>query len=94
MKDIRDVLDEALWQRGFKISVIGERSGVGAGALYDILRKRKRLEANDLFRVCEVTGIDPNEIYRLATASDDGEEAKGSDPARYKGYGQGNTDAR
>ncbi len=63
MRDIRDVLDEEIQRRGFKQLAIAHMAGLKKQQLSDILNKRRKLGADELFALCDVIGISPNEVY-------------------------------
>ncbi len=63
MRDVRDVLDKEIQRRGFKQSAIAHMAGLKKQQLSDILNKRRKLGADELFALCDAIGISPNEIY-------------------------------
>lgn len=64
--DIRDGLKKAIHQSGMKQTVVAERAGLKANQLCDIINKRRKLEANELIRLCHTIGLTPEKMYELA----------------------------
>ncbi|WP_040196957.1 hypothetical protein [Candidatus Soleaferrea massiliensis] len=63
MIDIRDNLQNIIANSGYKKSYIAEKSKIlTKQQLSDILRKRRKLEANETLMLCEVLGITPNQL--------------------------------
>lgn len=66
MIDIRDSIRWAIVQSGMKQVVVAERSGLTEQALCDIIKKRRKLDANEMIRFCEVVRVTPNDLYDMA----------------------------
>ena len=64
--DIRDGLKMAIHESGMKQAVVAERAGLKANQLCDIINKRRKLEANELIRLCHIVGLTPEKMYELA----------------------------
>lgn len=63
LRDARDGVADVIKNRGFKQAVVASKSGLTEQQLSDIIRKRRRLDANEMFRICEVIGITPNDLF-------------------------------
>lgn len=68
--DIRDTLNDIVEERCIRIVKLAEKAGMTSTSLYDVLRKRRRLEANEMFRLCRALEIAPEELYRQAEDND------------------------
>lgn len=69
MVDARDGVREAIARSGMKQIAVAERVGLTERQLCDIVKKRRRLEANEMLKICEVTRITPNDLFALAQGS-------------------------
>lgn len=67
--DVRDGLKKALDDSGMKKCYVAKRANIDPAKLSDIVNKRRRLDANVLFDLCEALGKRPGEIYELALDS-------------------------
>lgn len=65
MFDARDALAKAVENGGYKQSVVAERAGLTSQQFTDIIKKRRRLDANEMFRLCEVLKITPNDLFGI-----------------------------
>lgn len=65
MLDARDGIKWAIRKSGLKQMAVAERVNLSSRQLSDIISKRKKLDANLLFEICEVTGTTPNEIFQV-----------------------------
>ena len=63
MRDARDGVAAVIRGRGFKQSVVASKSGITEQQLSDIICKRRKLDANEMFRICKATGITPNDLF-------------------------------
>ena len=63
--DARDGVRIAIQKSGFKKKFIAENSGLTEQQLCDIIKKRRKLEANEMLAVCTVIGITPNELFGI-----------------------------
>ena len=66
MLDARDALANVMKDGGYKQTVIAERARLTDQQFTDILKKRRRLDANEMFRLCEVLKITPNDLFGIA----------------------------
>lgn len=73
LEDVRDALALELKNRCFMQSAIAEKAGLTKQQLSDVINKRRRLEANEMLRICKVTGIAPNALFE-AVAQDSAQE--------------------
>lgn len=65
MIDPRDGIKIAIKKSGLKQTAIANRINLTPRQLSDIVSKRKKLDAELLFKICEIIGVSPNEIYGL-----------------------------
>ena len=65
MIDPRDGIKIAIKKSGLKQTVVANRTNLTPRQLSDIVSKRKKLDAELLFKICEITGVSPNEIYGI-----------------------------
>lgn len=65
MIDIRDYLKIAIVKSGLKQSAIALKVNLTAQQLSDIVNKRRKLEANEFFNICQVINITPNELLEI-----------------------------
>lgn len=66
MLDARDALATIVQGRGYKQTVIAERAGLTNQQFTDIIKKRRRLDANEMFRLCKVLEVTPNDLFGIA----------------------------
>ena len=66
MIDVRENLRMAVTRSGYKQAVIAERSNLTADKLSSILNLNRKLEANEMFEICNVLGITPNELFSFS----------------------------
>lgn len=69
MKDARDGLAIELKRRGFKQSAIANMAGLTEQQLSDIVNKRRKMDANELFSLCLAMNIEPNILFAAAQDS-------------------------
>lgn len=69
MKDARDGLAAELKRRGFKQAAIANMAGLTEQQLSDIVNKRRRMDANEMFSLCLAMGIEPNVLFVAAQDS-------------------------
>lgn len=62
MQDIRDKINTIIQDRAHKQSTIAERAGLTPMMFSDMLKHRRKLDANELFRVCDALGMTPNDV--------------------------------
>jgi len=67
--DVRDSLADEIQKRGFKQTVIAEKAGLTKQQLSDIISKRRKLDANEMFALCKAMGIMPNVLFKKAQKS-------------------------
>ena len=63
MLDARDGVRRAIRESGMKQSVVAARAGLTEQQLCDIVNKRRKLEANEMFAICVVVGTTPNDLF-------------------------------
>lgn len=69
MLDVRDVLASELKERCFMQIAIAKKANLTEQQLCDIIKKRRKLEANEMFRLCKAMGITPNDLFELSEDS-------------------------
>lgn len=69
MKDVRDILALELKRRGFSQSAIATMAGLTKQQLSDIVNKRRKLDANEMFNLCLAMNIEPNILFAAAQDS-------------------------
>lgn len=62
MTDIRVLLRKAIDTSGLKRVVVAERSNLTPAQLCDILNLRRKLEANEMFDICDAIQITPEQL--------------------------------
>lgn len=62
MVDVREGLAREISSRGLKLNFVAERAGLTAQQLTDITKKRRKLDANEMFALCEVIGVTPEDL--------------------------------
>lgn len=63
MLDARDVIYLAIKDSGIKQNVVAERAGMTQQQLNDTVHKRRKLGANEMFAICNVIGLSPNDVF-------------------------------
>lgn len=66
MRDARDGVAEEIRRRGFKQGAIASKAGLTEQQLSDIVNKRRKLEANEMFQLCRAMGITPDVLFDAA----------------------------
>ena len=62
MSDVRIVLKDVIRNRGFNQSAIARKANMKPQTLCDILQLRRRLEASEMFALCDAMEIDYSEL--------------------------------
>lgn len=70
MMDVRDVLAYELKERCFMQSAVAEKAGLNKQKLSDVVNKRRKLDANEMFQICMAMGIRPDHLFERAQAQD------------------------
>ncbi|MCI1958152.1 MAG: helix-turn-helix transcriptional regulator [Clostridia bacterium] len=60
MRDVRDVLKEYIDNNNLLRASIARKSKMTPDKFSNILNKRRKLEANELFLICGVLGVTPD----------------------------------
>lgn len=68
MDDVRTILGQIIESRGFNKSAIARNAGISRSKLCDILARRRKLEANEMFAICDAMGIEYSELKPVRTA--------------------------
>ena len=61
--DARDGIKREIIRAGMKQVVVAQRANLTPMQLSDILNKRRRLDANELFDICAVIGVTPDVVF-------------------------------
>lgn len=69
MRDARDGIAFELKSRGFKQSAIAGKAGLTEQQLSDIINKRRKMDANEMFLLCRAMGIAPNVLFEISKDS-------------------------
>lgn len=70
MIDTRDGLKIAISRSGLKQAYIADQAGLTGQQLSDILHKRRRLDANEFFTLCEIIKCTPNCVFSMSARSE------------------------
>lgn len=63
MRDARDGIADAIRESGYKQCVIAERAGMTNMQLSAIVNKRRKMDANEMFRLCVALNTTPNALF-------------------------------
>lgn len=79
MVDARDGLAAIIAESGYYQKYIAHQVGLTEQQLTDILKKRRKLDANEMIALCNVLEVTPNDLYgikgrRGRAARKDGED--------------------
>lgn len=69
MRDARDGIAEEIRMRGFKQAAIAKKAGMTEQQLSDIIKKRRKMDANEMFKLCAAMGILPNVLFEATRDS-------------------------
>lgn len=69
MRDVRDVLAEAIQERCFKQAALAGKAQLTEQQLSDILKKRRKLESNEMFALCVAMQMTPNDLFEKVQQS-------------------------
>ena len=72
MRDARDGIAEEIERKGLKQGVVAHKAGLTAQQMSDIINKRRRMDANEMFRLCLVLDITPNDLFAEVPGQDAG----------------------
>ena len=64
--DVRDTLRDVIKERGFKQSAIAQMANLTPSKLSQTLKKARRLDANEMFAICNAIGINPQDLRAIA----------------------------
>ena len=60
--DIRDNLKAVIEEKGYIQAVIAHKANISPAKLSQILNKGRKLEANELFEICEAIEMSPTDL--------------------------------
>lgn len=66
MIDVRDGVKRAIEASGMKSNYVARRMNWSEQQLSDMVNKRRKLDANELFEICNILGKTPTEIFSLS----------------------------
>lgn len=61
--DVRDALAKEIKDKCFKQSALACKVGLTEQQLSDIVNKRRKMDANEMFKLCRAMGITPNDLF-------------------------------
>lgn len=64
--DIRDVLKAQIDEKGLKQCAVARKAGMRESQLSAILSKRRKLAIDEMFTICRLIDVKPDELYALA----------------------------
>lgn len=65
--DIRDNLKAVIRDKGFIQAAIAKKANISPCKLSQVLKKERKLEANELFDICEAIDMSPSELRNYKT---------------------------
>lgn len=68
--DVRECLRPAIDKKGYKYRHVANEVGLTDQQLSDIMNRRRRLEANEFVKICEVIGTSPNEVLEYGAEAE------------------------
>ena len=71
MIDVRDGLKKIIAEQGLIQSVVAERAELTPMKLSSILNKKRKLDSNEMFKLCDVLKITPDELKRISRLQSD-----------------------
>lgn len=66
LRDARDGIAEEIRRRGFKQAAIAKMAGLTEQQLSDIINKRRRMDANEMFQLCSAMGASMEAMFRAS----------------------------
>lgn len=63
LRDARNGIAEEIRRRGFKQSAIAKMAGLTEQQLSDIINKRRKMDANEMFQLCSVMGASMEAMF-------------------------------
>lgn len=63
MIDARDGVAREITARGLKQAFIAKKAGLTEQQLSDIINKRRRMDANEMFSICLALDVTPNDLF-------------------------------
>lgn len=75
MPDIRNQIATIIQDRALKQCTIAHRAGLTPDQFCAVLKKRRKLDANELLRVCDAMGMTPNQVATYS-ATDEGDSCR------------------
>ena len=69
MRDARDGIADIIKTRGFKQGAIAVMAGLTEQQLSDIVNKRRKLDANEMFSICQAMNIMPDTLFKTIQSS-------------------------
>jgi transcriptional regulator with XRE-family HTH domain len=69
LEDIRVNLRNVIKDKGIKQASIALKVGMTPNKLSQIVNLERKLDANEMFAICEAIGITPGELYEYSSAN-------------------------
>lgn len=69
MRDARDGIADIIKIRGFKQGAIAGMAGLTEQQLSDIVNKRRKMDANEMFSLCQAMNIMPDILFKAVQDS-------------------------
>lgn len=67
MEDVRLILKSVINDRGFSQAAIARKANISPSKLSDILNLRRRLDANEMFDICDAMEISYSDLKPTRT---------------------------
>ena len=67
MEDVRLILKSVINDRGFNQAAIARKANISPSKLSDILNLRRRLDANEMFDICDAMEISYSDLKPTRT---------------------------
>ncbi len=67
--DIRDTLKSVISDKGFIQAAVARKANLSSSKLSSILNKGRKLEANELFAICDAIGMSPMDLRSYSKTS-------------------------
>lgn len=57
MQDVREIIGALIRKRGYSQAIIARKAGMKPQQLCDVINMRRKLDANEMFALCDAMGI-------------------------------------
>ena len=62
MQDVREIVGALIRTKGYSQAIIARRAGMTPQQLCDVIALRRKLDANEMFALCDAMGIQYSEL--------------------------------